>query len=389
MVNGFSKRLADGATDPRSFERYVQHRTFADAHGGLGVLVAVVFAWGFLDYQLFYPIWERTFLWRSVVTFIAAMLLVWCHGSQREQTLNKVFALVSFSLNVFLAYLLALTVSQSPLYLMGLGLALLVPAVIIVWHPVNYLVLASTSLIASGIVLTVFGASVQLQQVLWPYGLYLLTCVFLGTILSRQRFGSLAEEYALRTAVEQTKNKLSQALGEKEDLSGDLQHAKEELVQLVKEDGLTGVATKSHLQSIIESEIARSRRYTRPMAVIALDADHLREVNDRCGRLVGDQILKRMAFLIGSVLRATDSVGRWDGQEFVIVLPELDIDAALRVAEKVRQSLAAEWHEPVGNITASFGVADWIAGDTVTTLVRRAQHAATKAKNVGGNTVSR
>ncbi|EAR62446.1 GGDEF domain-containing protein [Neptuniibacter caesariensis] len=167
--------------------------------------------------------------------------------------------------------------------------------------------------------------------------------------------------------------------------------AEEELIKLASTDPLTRVLNRRAFDQRSREEIERSHRYNRELAIILLDIDHFKQINDQYGHQFGDKVLIDVANLIGPSLRAADCLCRHGGEEFIILLPETDEATALLIAERVRKSIAqhkiTDRHDSL-SITASFGVAVWRReeGD-IQPAVYRADQAMYKAKNSGRNKV--
>lgn len=159
----------------------------------------------------------------------------------------------------------------------------------------------------------------------------------------------------------------------------------EELSQL---DPLTNLYNRRHLFARLEAELARVRR-GRPLALVMVDLDGFKKVNDSQGHLRGDVLLKEIATSIAATTRTTDVAGRYGGDEFVVVLPDTDADQARAVAERVAQSVrdAATKFDGQRPVTASIGIAVAEPADTVAALLRRADENAYRAKQSGGNRV--
>ncbi len=157
-------------------------------------------------------------------------------------------------------------------------------------------------------------------------------------------------------------------------------------------DPLTGVANRQAILSLVDDEIARAARYRRPFSVILADLDHFKRLNDAHGHAAGDKVLRHVGALLAGSVRTTDTAGRYGGEEFLIVLPETDADAAAAVAEKLRRMVAgAPVHLPDGEticVTLSAGVAGGM-GDVLRpdALVRDADAALYSAKALGRDQV--
>jgi diguanylate cyclase (GGDEF)-like protein len=152
-------------------------------------------------------------------------------------------------------------------------------------------------------------------------------------------------------------------------------------------DFLTGVANRRALTRALEREIARCERRDDSLGVILLDIDHFKDVNDQHGHEEGDRALRRVAFLMDVSRRRSDLFGRWGGEEFLLVAPDLDLAGARAAAERLRGIIEDSSRDSRSPLTASFGVAEYVPGDTVASLVKRADHALRAAKQAGRNRV--
>jgi diguanylate cyclase len=155
--------------------------------------------------------------------------------------------------------------------------------------------------------------------------------------------------------------------------------------RLAHTDPLTGVANRRELYSELRKETEESERYERPLSVIFFDLDHFKGVNDAYGHDCGDNVLCEVVRSVESVLRATDRLGRWGGEEFVVLAPETDLREASRLAERLRVEIASHRYRSAPTVTASLGFAEYEAGDTPETLIKRADQALYKAKILGRN----
>jgi diguanylate cyclase (GGDEF)-like protein len=161
-------------------------------------------------------------------------------------------------------------------------------------------------------------------------------------------------------------------------------------------DSLTGLLRREAVLDLLERELQRAIRYDRPLTIGMADLDYFKEVNDRFGHLVGDTLLNRVAQSLQSGLRSTDAVGRYGGEEFLLVLPETDLAGARAVAEKVR-STVERISIPVGKngviqVTVSIGLATLRpeqrkAAVSVTELIAEADRELFRAKANGRNRI--
>ncbi|MGE4319321.1 MAG: diguanylate cyclase [Deferribacterales bacterium] len=150
-------------------------------------------------------------------------------------------------------------------------------------------------------------------------------------------------------------------------------------------DQLTGLYNRRKLDESLETEMVRFNRYKHDFCVILLDIDHFKKVNDTFGHSEGDRVLKELASILKANTRATDTVGRWGGEEFLIVASETDITACARLAEKIRLEVQEHYFGSVGRVTISLGAAQYTYGDTISHFIVNADSALYKAKQNGRN----
>ncbi|CAM5378682.1 GGDEF domain-containing protein [Rhodanobacter lindaniclasticus] len=159
----------------------------------------------------------------------------------------------------------------------------------------------------------------------------------------------------------------------------------DELAHLANTDELTQLPNRRLLAERVESELVRFARYGRTFTVILFDIDHFKNVNDRFGHPVGDRVLVALAARVRESLREVDTLGRWGGEEFIIILPEVDLADGLRKAEALCARVAAQALFGDHAITISCGVADVHPGDTADSLFGRTDTALYIAKRQGRN----
>jgi diguanylate cyclase (GGDEF)-like protein/PAS domain S-box-containing protein len=161
------------------------------------------------------------------------------------------------------------------------------------------------------------------------------------------------------------------------------------LRELVEKDPLTGVANRRHLDRIIDAQLDVLNRTGIPFCLILIDVDHFKEINDTWGHGVGDKALIAFAEALQRASRRTDLVGRWGGDEFLVVLPELRAKDALMLAERQRAAVAAAAPEEMDRrgLTGSLGVAEAVLGDAPMSLLDRVDSALYRSKSQGRNRV--
>ena len=168
----------------------------------------------------------------------------------------------------------------------------------------------------------------------------------------------------------------------------ELEAANRALDQQARTDALTGLLNRRGFETQIAFALALAHRGGRPLSLINVDVDHFKRVNDTFGHEAGDEVLRRLARTLDARLRNSDVVARLGGEEFVVLLPDTDIQGAQGIAEALVASMAAQQDPVVGTITISAGVAT-LRGleDDATTLLRRADAALYEAKGRGRNRV--
>jgi diguanylate cyclase (GGDEF)-like protein len=176
-----------------------------------------------------------------------------------------------------------------------------------------------------------------------------------------------------------------------ERLEFDLKSAQLELERMAKIDFLTGIANNRFFFEAGASEVQRAQRYNRPLAVLMVDLDRFKKINDTYGHAIGDKALVKLAVICKNFLRNGDIFGRLGGEEFAILLPETDITGGGIIAERLLSAIAKtniEVDNKILHITVSIGVAELLPDeDKLETLLKRADDAMYEAKRKGRNQV--
>lgn len=156
------------------------------------------------------------------------------------------------------------------------------------------------------------------------------------------------------------------------------------LEELAVTDSLTGLYNRRHFFLLTEQQYKQSLRYHKPLSIILLDLDHFKQVNDHYGHHIGDMVLITIARAIKKIVRGGDIVGRYGGEEFIILLPETDLPQAEQAAERLRQGIAdclVETSQGLVGVTSSLGVAILTPDDSVDSLVEKSDQALYQAKS--------
>jgi len=157
--------------------------------------------------------------------------------------------------------------------------------------------------------------------------------------------------------------------------------------QLASTDTLTGLYNRYKFSEIFLYEYGLMLQRENKMSLAMLDIDFFKKVNDTYGHDIGDRVLKEVSNAILQTLRSTDTVGRWGGEEFVMLLPTADLDIAMKIAEKVRTTIATKEINVAKSVTVSLGVTEIKKGDTLEKALKRADNALYEAKESGRNCV--
>lgn len=172
--------------------------------------------------------------------------------------------------------------------------------------------------------------------------------------------------------------------------TAELSNANRQLAEAVRRDPLTGLLNRRGFTGEAEAERERMLRTGRAFSVVLADVDNFKRVNDSSGHAHGDYVLQQLAIVLSDPVRSVDSVGRWGGEEFILLLPETELDGAGQMAEKLRKRVAEALFEFEGqchSITMTFGIASQRQGESLDTCIARADSALYHGKKCGRNRV--
>ncbi|WP_228551105.1 sensor domain-containing diguanylate cyclase [Sporosarcina cascadiensis] len=187
---------------------------------------------------------------------------------------------------------------------------------------------------------------------------------------------------------QQTQEELNETLEKKVlERTIQLERIQIELEHLANTDRLTQIPNRVLLDHVLDREFERAAKEGLPFSIVLIDIDYFKNVNDTFGHQIGDYVLVEAAKLFKSSVNGSDTLGRWGGEEFLVICPSTTLEEALQLAEKTREKLADYHFVDVGKKTASFGVASYIPGDTPNTIISRCDNALYKAKEKGRNRV--
>jgi diguanylate cyclase len=170
----------------------------------------------------------------------------------------------------------------------------------------------------------------------------------------------------------------------------ELESELEEISEKVREDALTGSLNRRGLDEALTRETARAERYGNALCVSVIDLDNFKKLNDNHGHHAGDEALVHLVKVVKALLRPSDSIGRYGGEEFVILLPETTLEAGKIVIERLQRELTKQFFLANNEkllITFSAGVAQLRPGESESAVVQRADQAMYQAKQAGKNRV--
>ncbi len=177
------------------------------------------------------------------------------------------------------------------------------------------------------------------------------------------------------------------ALKEAQLVNSQLRGAIFALEELASTDRLTNAWNRRRYEETIEGEIHRSARYGHPLSMLLIDVDHFKRINDLHGHQEGDRVLVQVSTLIRAIMRKSDSLTRWGGEEFIVLMPNTGLGRAKATAQRICEAVAAHELDPIGYLTVSIGVAEYLPSETHDEWLARADRAMYRAKDAGRNRI--
>jgi len=187
--------------------------------------------------------------------------------------------------------------------------------------------------------------------------------------------------------VKDENNKIINFVGYLTDIT-ELKNTEIELKEISRTDRLTKVNNRLYTDDILENQFYRYKRDAEVCSVILVDIDHFKSVNDNHGHLVGDKVLVEFARILGLSIRKGDVLGRWGGEEFLIILPHTQLEEAMKLGEKLRKIISENNFPTIGHMSASFGVSTFVEHSSVDILIDTADKALYESKKNGRNCVT-
>ncbi|RZF23694.1 GGDEF domain-containing protein [Paraburkholderia sp. UYCP14C] len=224
-----------------------------------------------------------------------------------------------------------------------------------------------------------------LAHVIFASGFFLLSYGVVQAFRTTRSFSTIYSQEELLA-------RLSEAMARTERALQELQRTNEKLEHMAATDPLTGVANRREFIERVGAEIARAKRNGAPFSLLALDLDHFKTINDTFGHQAGDQVLQRFVKKCLDAIRPYDGVARVGGEEFMVLLPQVALDKALSIGERLRAAIAgAPFDTGTGKpveVTVSVGVSEFGRdGQTIDAILRKADERLYRAKDQGRNKV--
>jgi len=218
-------------------------------------------------------------------------------------------------------------------------------------------------------------------------------CIVYQTALAHSPVSEIGENFnSLMWVLREKENMLSNANEELQGQYAELEEHHRRAREMANTDGLTGLRNHGHFQNYLHKEVDRAKRYQNPLALVMIDLDNFKTVNDKFGHQKGDAVLKKVGELLRNEIREIDYAARYGGEEFIVVMPEINGVQAVHAADRLRRKFEMLYKEvglPENQTAASFGVADFpaCAADN-NSLIAAADSALLFAKRQGRNRVA-
>jgi len=207
-----------------------------------------------------------------------------------------------------------------------------------------------------------------------------------GEIWNRRKNGQIYPEWESITAVRNEWGQVEHYVAVFHDISRQ-KRLEAELEREASTDRLTGACNRLRFDTELADALARFQRYGTETALVMFDMDHFKWFNDTRGHDAGDRVLREVTERVTAGIRETDTLARWGGEEFILILPETTAEGARELAERLRCAVGDTPVADAGHVTVSLGVTIMGAGDDADSLLKRLDNALYRAKERGRNTL--
>ncbi|MEW8691184.1 MAG: diguanylate cyclase [Candidatus Thiodiazotropha endolucinida] len=216
---------------------------------------------------------------------------------------------------------------------------------------------------------------------------FLSAFVVLAVYIARV-FRLIASKALTKQILQAQNAELNNALDRLRETQKQLAQKNRELATLSEIDALTQLYNRRKIDQIIEEYLVETSHRPFPLAMIILDIDRFKHYNDHYGHQAGDDVIRGVAHALATSARGNDSIGRWGGEEFIIICRDTDSDTALKIAERLRTTIEQAQFQVDEPVTCSFGVTSYRVGDNADSIIKRADDALYTSKQLGRNRVS-
>ena len=208
--------------------------------------------------------------------------------------------------------------------------------------------------------------------------------VFRGIFVNKKKDKELYYEEETITPIMDSNQKIQHFVATSKDIT-DRVKMEEKLQKLAITDDLTSIYNRYKINQEIDVEIARANRYESSFALIMIDIDHFKNVNDTYGHDMGDYVLKELSAIVLKLIRESDRFGRWGGEEFMIIVPNIEKEQLIQLANKLKDVISTHAFKNIEQVTISLGVTLFNNADTKEDLLKRVDEALYESKENGRN----
>ncbi|MGM0366085.1 MAG: diguanylate cyclase, partial [Actinomycetota bacterium] len=339
-----------------------------------------------------YHIFNRTFS-RHVLHFfslatLASVLAIIILPFSAENPVWPVYGFIIFLGAVFVLYVLVKNIAAKNFdaLIILLGAAFFISAII---HDflIDYGLIDSNKLFYAGWVLFLSSISVIIAR---QFSNSYRRVEILSGQLNKKNIDLKHAYHEIEKRVEKRTDELNIAKRKLEKANEQLKKDKKLFKFLSITDGLTKLYNHSHITYLLEQEISRSKRYGNRFSVFMMDVDYFKAINDTYGHQAGDRVLKDMGMLVRSSLRKSDIAGRYGGEEFLIIMPETDLDSGFLIGERLRIAIEKnKWDIDRLRVTVSGGIVEYDGSFGYRDILNRADNLLYRAKEKGRNRIEK
>ena len=350
------------------------------------ILGATVYTTQIIENSTFFEFWRIWYFGNSVGILLLTPIIVITY--EKFDLLKEYFLNIKNIITIIFAVSLAIVLFSYNNQMTTLPTTPLIFILILLWIVYKQGILASLilalmfSIITMHFTINSIGPFVIFSQ--RETTIFLQEFVVILTIIPLFIGALLFEVKESNKKLKKLNNILEEKVREKTKI---LLESNEKLTLLASKDALTNIYNRRMLNEYILQETKKSKRHKIDLSLILLDIDHFKDINDKYGHKIGDEVLIEISSLLSRNIRQSDIFGRWGGEEFIILLPQTNIKNAYEVAESLRKKIEKHYFDKVGKTTISLGVSMYDPKDDILDFIENADSAMYKAKYNGRNKV--